>query len=187
MILSSPMRLSTYFSMILIWTLIVSTINILIYIFIGTFIFGASIAISGSIIFVIIILILSIIAISGIGLISASTFLLYNIKGDIEPIAWIYATASGLLSGVLFPPSIFLDTYPILYTISRLLPQTYALEGIRRILNNPNLNPLNDSIVISDIVFLIIFSIILLPLGIIIFRHGLHKAEKDGKLARWAA
>lgn len=182
MIFSSPMGFRTYMGITMVWVYFTSALTIIIYFLVGIFIFGAELTLPSTWWLAIIVLALAILAISGFGLISASMFLLADVKGGVEPISWAVATCAAILSGVVFPPEIFLDTAPSLYYISRLLPHTYALDAFRRImLNDEGLSP----IVTSEILKLIAFIVVFLPLGAYMFKKGLEKAERTGKLARW--
>ncbi|MBU4256344.1 MAG: ABC transporter permease, partial [Candidatus Thermoplasmatota archaeon] len=109
-----------------------------------------------------------------------SMFMLVNAKGDIEPIGWGVATISGLVAGVYFPPKYLPAPVQML---SKILPQTYAIDAIRRVLLNGE--GISSPSIQLTIVYLIVFSIILLPLGMFMFNIGIRKAEKEGTLARW--
>ena len=179
-ILTSPMRLKTFFSSVMTWTYLYATMNVAFYFIIGIFVFGAKFTFPATAWIVIPILILLIISLSGIGLISASMFMLANAKGDIEPIGWGVATISGLVAGVYFPPKYLPAPVQL---ISKILPQTYAIDAIRRILLNGE--GISSPSIQLTIVYLIAFSIILLPIGMFMFNAGIRKAEKEGTLARW--
>ncbi|MBU3902247.1 MAG: ABC transporter permease [Candidatus Thermoplasmatota archaeon] len=179
-VLTSPMRLKTFFSSVMTWTYLYATMNVVFYFIIGIFVFGAEFTFPATAWIVIPILILLIISLSGIGLISASMFMLVNAKGDIEPIGWGVATISGLVAGVYFPPKYL--PVPV-QLLSKILPQTYAIDAIRRVLLNGE--GISSPSIQLTIVYLIVFSIILLPLGMFMFNIGIRKAEKEGTLARW--
>jgi ABC-2 type transport system permease protein len=179
-ILTSPMRLKTFFSSVMTWTYLYATMNVAFYFIIGIFVFGAEFTFPATAWIVIPILILLIISLSGIGLISASMFMLANAKGDIEPIGWGVATLSGLVAGVYFPPKYL--PVPV-QLLSKILPQTYAIDAIRRVLLNGE--GISSPSIQLTIIYLIIFSVILLPLGMFMFNAGIRKAEKEGTLARW--
>lgn len=180
MIFSSPMKFSTYMGITTVWVYFASAVNILLFLSIGVFIFGANLSVPGTVWLVIPVLLLAITAISGFGLMSASMFLLADVKGDIEPINWAIGTGAGLLSGAIFPPEILPKP---LHLMSRLLPHTYALDAFRRIMLNGE--GLSSCYIQTDIFRLIIFCMIILPVGAYMFSKGLKKAEKTGKLARW--
>lgn len=179
-LLTSPTGTTTFFTSVMIWNYLMVTINVAFYFVVGIFVFGASFILSGSSWVIIPILLLLIISLSGFGLISASMFMLINAKGNIEPVGWGIATLSGLIAGVYFPPEYLPSSVQIL---SKFIPQTYAIDAIRRILlQGENLS--SHTIQLS-IGYLVVFSIILFPLGMWLFNRGIKKAERDGSLARW--
>ena len=186
-IISSPIKLYNYLVVVLVRALLSSTINILFYIFVGTFFLGAIIAVPSNVFILFAVLLLAILSISGLGLISASTFLLLDVKGGSEPVNWFFATFAGLVSGSFFPPEIYLDIFPPLYYLSRVFPHTYALDAFRRLLN-PAMNHATDMpIIMNDLFMLLIFTLIFMSIGLFLFKRGLKKAERDGNLAKWGA
>ena len=186
-ILSSPIKLYNYLLVVLTRALVSSTINILFYILIGVFLLGAVIAVPSNIFILLAVLLLAIISITGLGLISASTFLLMDVKGGSEPVTWFFATFAGLVSGSFFPPEIYLDIFPPLYYLSRVFPHTYALDAFRRLLNPAMSQATDMPIIMNDLFMLLIFTIIFMSIGIVMFRSGMRKAERDGNLAKWGA
>ncbi len=179
--LTSPARLKTFFLASLTWTYIYATINALLYFVIGVFLFGANLVFHPGVILIVPMLFLLIIGLSGIGLISASMFLLVDAKGEIEPIRWTISTITLLVSGVVFPFEKFLDHFPPLYYVAIALPQTWAIAGIRDLLSGGDII---NALPIMGI--LVIFALILFPLGVMMFRIGIRKGEKKGSLAKWS-
>jgi hypothetical protein len=179
--LTSPSRLKTFFMASLAWTYTYASINALLYFAIGIFIFGADLIIHPEAILVIPMLLLLIIGLSGFGLISASMFILVDAKGEIEPIQWVISTLTLLVSGVVFPFEEFLKHFPPLYYVAIALPQTWAIAGIRDILQGGGVR---NALPIMGI--LVVFALVLFPLGVGMFKLGIRKGEKQGSLAKWA-
>jgi len=180
--LTSPARLRTFYMASLTWTYLYASINALLYFAIGIFVFGATLSFTINAVFIIPILFLLIIGLSGIGLISASMFLLADAKGEIEPIHYIISTLTLLVSGVVFPFEEFRGAYQPLYYVAIALPQTWAIAGIRSILTEGA--GLDTALPIIGI--LIVFAFILFPLGVLMFRMGIRKGERVGSLAKWS-
>lgn len=180
--LTSPSRLRTFFLSSLTWTYTYASINAVLYFAIGVFVFGANLVFNPEALIIIPILFFLIIGLSGIGLISASMFLLVDAKGEIEPINWTISTITLLVSGVLFPYEAFLDLFPPLYYVAIALPQTWAIAGIRGLLFEGK--GIESAVPILGI--LVVFAVVLFPLGVIMFRKGIRKGEKVGSLAKWA-
>ena len=179
--LTSPSRLKTFFFASLTWTYIYATINAVLYLVIGIFIFDAKLVFRFETIMIIPILFLLITALSGIGLISASMFMLVDAKGEIEPVSWTVTTITLLVSGVVFPYKAFLVHFPPLYYVAISLPQTWAIDGIRGVFEGKGIG---DTIPIMGI--LALFAFVLFPLGVAMFRLGIKRGEKIGTLAKWA-
>jgi ABC-2 type transport system permease protein len=180
--LTSPSRLKTFFMASLTWTYTYATINAVLYFAIGVFVFNANLEFNAGALLLIPILFFLIIGLSGIGLISASMFLLVDAKGEIEPISWAVSTITLLVSGVVFPYEAFLDHFPPLYYVAIALPQTWAIDGIRGLLYEGK--GIESALPILGV--LAVFAAILFPLGVAMFRMGIKKGEKIGSLAKWA-
>lgn len=121
------------------------------------------------------ILLLSIMAFSSMGVLSAGFVLMFK-RGD--PIAIIYSTLSYLFSGVYFPISLLPEPLQIL---SRLLPMTHSLEGIRMAL----LTEISPTDIMPQIMALLIFSAVLWPISIFIFNLAVRRAQRDGSLSHF--
>jgi ABC-2 type transport system permease protein len=133
------------------------------------------------------------ISVLGLGFLSAAMFSLVNAKapsGDGEPVAWLVRTLQALVCGVYFP----VDVLPNwLRSIGSLMPQTYVLDYVRRMLipSYPNSGTLWLHRVLpwapqtANIVAVIALGAVILPLGLAAFNRGLEKARYDGGLSRW--
>ena len=138
----------------------------------------------------VVVLLLSILSVLGFGLMSGAMFMLINAKGWNDPIKWTISTLQGLVCGVYFPISVLPGW---LQKVSLCLPQTYAIDAARRVMLTqaairetvPIHSLLPTSPLIADVLVLVIFTVILIPLGWLIFKLGLVKARRDGGLSRW--
>ena len=130
---------------------------------------------------------LATIAVLGIGFMSASMFMLINAKGFNDPVAWIVGVLQGLVAGAYFPVS---ELPGPLHTLALALPQTYAIDAVRRLLlagDQPHLIQFGSlSPLETDLVILIIATGVTTTIGTACFRFGLRKARADGALSRWA-
>ncbi len=102
------------------------------------------------------------------------------------PTSWASGLLQGLVAGAYFPVS---ELPRPLRAVAQLLPQTYAIDAVRRPLNVTTGTPLltlgSLSVVQSDILILTASAIILLAPGISAFSLGMAKAQRDGGLSRW--
>jgi len=121
------------------------------------------------------ILVLTVLSLSGIGMISAGIILVTK-QGD--PVGWIFTTLTGLLSGVMFPVEILPNW---IKPLSMLLPTTHALKALRMTLT------INAGIlsVQNEILFLIGTMLLTFPLGLLVFQAGLRKAKREGSLSEY--
>ncbi len=122
-----------------------------------------------------IVLFLTVVSFSGLGIIAASFIMIFK-RGD--PVTWAFAGISSLLGGVYYPITVLPK---FLQRFSQLLPITYSLRAIRlALLGECSLRNL-----LPDILVLVIFSLVILPLSIVIFKFSVEKAKKDGTLLQY--
>jgi len=104
------------------WDFLLTSIKVVAYLVIGRLFFGVVIHF-GSLLPALLIIALTVLAFSGLGILSAA-FVLYLKRGD--PITYLVASGSALVGGVFYPPE---DMPRWLGGWSRLLPITYALSN----------------------------------------------------------
>lgn len=172
--LTTPTPLSTILLGSALWDFLITSVRAIVYLLIGWLFFEVGIRPEG-ILPALLVLALTVLAHSGIGILSAA-FVLYMKRGD--PITYLVSTGSALLGGVLFPPEVMPE---FLQWGSRLLPMTYALRALRRALLLGT--PVAD--LLPEIQALALFSLVLLPLGIIGFRIALRRARLEGSLIQY--
>jgi ABC-2 type transport system permease protein len=128
----------------------------------------------------------------GIGLISASTFYLFDFKQQNEPVRFlIQQVLVALVAGTYYPPTVLPRAFQ---WIAALLPHTYAYDALRRLLS-PGADRDAPTLlahawtgwgaVTTDLVALLIMTAVFLPLGLWLFPLGIEKARRDGTLTRW--
>lgn len=123
----------------------------------------------------IVILFLTVIAFSALGILSGS-FILVMKKGT--PVNWIIYNFSRFLGGVYYPITI-LPAW--CQTVAALLPITYSLEGIRMaIIRGSSLGDLR-----AQVIALALFDILLFPLSIVCFNAAFEKARRGGTLSHY--
>lgn len=97
-------------------------------------------------------------------------------KGD--PVTWIFTSLSVPLGGVFYPVSSLPGP---LQWISNLLPVTHSLEAMRRTL----LDGASIGDVRGSLFALAVFTAILLPASLLLFRHSLRWAKQRGSLVQF--
>ncbi len=129
----------------------------------------------------------------GLGLLSASSFYLLNIKKGTEPIQLVIQQVLAiLLAGTYYPVTVLPKP---LQWIACLIPHTYAFDALRRLLD-PGARA-DVAVLPSQQVFagvspvlidggaLLLLTVVLLPLGILAYGRGIERARRNGTLTRW--
>lgn len=171
--LVTPTRLPTIILSSSQWSFAFTSLRVAVYLLLGAIFFGVDLS-NADVLPAIAALVLTVVAFSSLGIISASFIMIFK-RGD--PIAWVISTSSTLVGGVYYPITILPDW---LQGLSYLFPITYALDAIRlSLLQGQGYS----REVGSDLVALIVFSLITLPISLGIFRYAVARAKKDGSLA----
>lgn len=171
--LVTPTSLGTIVLGSALWEFVMTSVKALVYLGVGWSI-GVNLRWEG-LLPGLVVLILTILAFSGIGILSAA-FIFYLKRGD--PITYLVSSASALLGGVFYPPE---DMTGWIATLSRFLPITYSLRALRRAL----LKGAGFGELLPDMAALLLFIVILLPLGIVAFRFAVRKARQEGSLVQY--
>lgn len=128
----------------------------------------------------------------GIGMISASSFYLLNIKRGTEPVRFVVQQLlATLLAGTYYPITVL--PRPLQW-VACLIPHTYAFDALRRLMDPgahltgavlPIQRVLPWSPITIDAVALSVMSLVLVPLGFHLYGRGIEKARREGTLTRW--
>lgn len=122
-----------------------------------------------------VILSLTILVFSSLGIISGSIILVLK-KGT--PVNWIMNSVSSFMGGVYYPISVL----PLwCQKLAFFLPITHSLEGIRlALMRGHSLGDLR-----MEALTLVVFAAVLFPLGIASFNMAFNKARRDGTLCQY--
>ena len=172
--LVTPTRTSVIIVFSALWNFIFTSIRVLAYLLVGVFLFDVNMS-NANIVAALITLILTIICFSSLGILSAS-FIMVLKQGD--PINWAFSAVSGLLGGVFYPITVLPQW---LQNFSHILPITYSLRAMRHAL----LQGYSLAALAPDIVALALFSLVMLPLGIVAFKFAVRRAKEDGSLIQY--
>ena len=124
-------------------------------------------------------LLLGLLATAGMGLISASMVWLINAWHNTEPVHWLIGVLVPLVCGSYFPPSVLPGW---LQVVSAWLPQTYALDAIRRSVLGTSGDPGTMDAVVGDLARLAVFAVVLLATGALLFRRSLQVGRRRAAL-----
>jgi ABC-2 type transport system permease protein len=172
--LVTPTRLSTILTASSLWNFAFTSFRIVVYLLMGVAVFGADLR-HANLLSGLVILLLTILASSGIGILSASFVMVFK-RGD--PVNFLIGSLSSLLSGVYYP----VEVLPAwLQVAAHLFPLTYALAAMRRalLLGEPLAALWREALALAA------FSALLLPLGLLAFRLAVRQAKKDGSLTQF--
>jgi ABC-2 type transport system permease protein len=146
-------------------------VRIAVYLAWGTVLFGFPLR-DANWLAVIAVLIATLLAFSGLGILSASYLLLFK-RGN--PAKWFLLGVSSVAGGMLFPVSVLPDW---LQLVARLNPVTYALDAMRAAL----LGGAGLHAVLQPLLVLVLFSAVLLPLSMAVFAWALRRTKTTGTL-----
>jgi ABC-2 type transport system permease protein len=119
-------------------------------------------------------LILTVAAVSPLGVLAAALAMVIKKTG---PVAWISNSTANLFGGVFLP----LSSLPFaLQVVGWCLPITHALNGFRAAAAGIPLSQVGP-----DAIWLLVSSIVLMPLSLWIFVRSVNKARVDGTLAMY--
>ena len=155
------------------WSYVYTTFRVFVYLLLGVLL-GVNLA-GANVIAALVVLLLSIIAFASIGILAASVIMVVK-RGD--PITALFGNAANLIGGVFYPIAIMPDW---LQTVAYLLPITYSLRAMRLAL----LSQATWTDVAPDLVALLLFCLILVPLSLLAFRYAVERARADGSLAHY--
>lgn len=173
-ILVTPTSLSTIVFSSSLYPFFFASFSVIIYFVFGAAVFGFPLG-NANIPAAVLILILSIISLSGLGILSAAFIMVFK-KGS--PIEWLLSSLSMLLCGTFYPVSVL----PFwLQKFSYLLPLTHSLHGMRcALLQNYSLAQL-----LPDVGALVLFGLVFLPLGLAAFSYATKRAKIEGSLTQY--
>ncbi len=110
----------------------------------------------------------------GLGVFVAGIVLVYK---QADPITFMVSLFMEFFAGALFPLQL-LANYPPLAIASELMPYTYALDALRKSLIQGT--TLANQGILFDLAVLVVYAVILLPLGLWSFNMGYDKIRKEG-------
>src|SRR5437588_9387914 len=125
-VLLSPISVPTVVVASSAWDFVLATFNSFLYLFFGWLFFDVHF--QGNFLLALVFLVLTTLVLACIGILSASFAMVFK-RGD--PFGILLGTGSALFSGVFFPTQLLGSGF---HAVSRALPPTYGLDGIRRVL-----------------------------------------------------
>jgi ABC-2 type transport system permease protein len=171
--LMTPISITTLVVASSAWDFVQATFYSSLYFFFGWSLFG--VRFRGSFLLAFAILLLTTLVLASVGILSASFAMVFK-RGD--PFAIFLGTGSAIFSGVFFPTQLLGSGFN---RVSRALPPTYGLDGIRGVL----IEGRGFSDVREPIFTLIIFLAVLLPFSVWVFSRAVRRAKREGSLIQY--
>jgi ABC-2 type transport system permease protein len=176
-VLMTPISVPTVIVASSAWDFVQATFFSFLYLFFGWLFFDVHYR--GSFLLALIFLLLTTVVLASLGILSASFAMVFK-RGD--PFGILLGTGSALFSGVFFPTQLINDyAGPRVAGISRILPATYGLDGIRRVL----IEGQTFSEVRDPLLALLVFLALLLPFSLWVFNRAVRRAKQEGSLIQY--
>ena len=171
--LMTPISVTTLVAASSAWDFVQATFYSSLYFFFGWAIFG--VRFHGSFLLAFAILLLTTLVLASLGILSASFAMVFK-RGD--PFAMFLGTGSALFSGVFFPTQLLGGGFS---RVSRALPPTYGLDGIRGVL----IEGRTFREVSGSVFTLAVFLAVLLPFSVWVFSRAVRRAKREGSLIQY--
>jgi ABC-2 type transport system permease protein len=155
------------------WSYVMTTLRVFVFLLLGV-LFGLDLS-GANIPAATAILLLSIVAFASIGIIAAGIIMIIK-RG--EPLTSLFSAFANLVGGIYYPVAIMPAW---LQLVAGFMPITYAVRAMRRAL----LTGASWSELAPDMVVLLLFTLVLFPLALLIFRWSVERARVDGSLAHY--
>ncbi|HEY0006448.1 MAG TPA: ABC transporter permease [Pyrinomonadaceae bacterium] len=172
-VLLTPISIPTVIAASSAWDFVQATFFSFLYLFFGWLFFNVHF--QGSFLLALLFLLLTTLVLACLGILSASFAMVFK-RGD--PFGVLLGTGSALFSGVFFPTQLLGTGFG---HISRLLPPTYGLDGIRRVLiEGQGLMQVRE-----PLITLSLFLAVLLPFSLWVFGRAVRRAKREGSLIQY--
>ena len=175
-VLMSPISLPTVVVASSAWAFVQATFFSSLYLLFGWLFFNVHYR--GNFLLALAFLLLTTVVLSCLGILSASFAMVFK-RGD--PFGIFLGAGSALFSGVFFPTQLLTEYAGGLAHISRILPPTYGLDGIRRVL----IQGQGFAQVREPLITLLAFLAVLLPLSLWVFGRAVRRAKREGSLIQY--
>jgi len=172
-VLMTPINLPTLVVSSSAWDFVQVTFVSLLYLLFGWMFFGVSY--KGSFWLASLFIILTTLVLASLGILSASFAMVFK-RGD--PFGIFLGVGSALFSGVFFPTELLGAG---MSNISRILPPTYGLKGLRDVL----IDGQTFTQVREPLAVLCLFLVVLLPFSLWVFGHAVARAKREGSLIQY--
>jgi ABC-2 type transport system permease protein len=175
-VLMTPIGVPTLIVASSAWDFVQASFHSFLYLFFGWALFGVQYR--GSFLLAVLFLLLTTLVLASLGILSASFAMVFK-RGD--PLGMIIGTGSALFSGVFFPTQLLTQTSGSFSFISRLIPTTYGIDGIRRVL----IQGQTFEEARGPLLTLLVYLAVLLPFSLWVFARSVRRAKREGSLIQY--
>ena len=155
------------------WDFVQATFYSFLYLFFGWLFFDVHYR--GNFLLALLFLVLTTLVLACLGILSASFAMVFK-RGD--PFGIFLGAGSALFAGVFFPTQLLGSGFG---NVSRLLPPTYGIDGIRRVLiEGQGLMEVRE-----PLTTLFLFLVALLPFSLWVFNRAVRRAKREGSLIQY--
>jgi ABC-2 type transport system permease protein len=176
-VLMTPIGVPTLIVSSSAWDFVQASFHSFLYLFFGWALFGVEY--KGSFLLAVLFLLLTTLVLASIGILSASFAMVFK-RGD--PLGMIIGTGSALFSGVFFPTQLLSKTAGSGFgVVSRLIPTTYGIDGIRRVL----IQGQTFAEARGPLLTLLAYLAVLLPFSLWVFARSIRRAKREGSLIQY--
>ncbi len=173
-VMATPVSLPTLALGVSLWNVLLAAGQTVLYLLLGVLVFGVDLS-RADIASAAVVLALAGTTFAAMGVFAAAFVLLFKHP---DPITSIFAAVSALLGGVFYPPSVL---PPVLRALADVVPLTYALRAFRlAVLEGYSLGALR-----REVLILLVFSAVLLPLAGFLFRWAVQYTKQSGTLGAY--
>ena len=176
-VLLTPINVPTIIAASSAWDFVQATFFSFLYLFFGWLFFAVHY--NGNFLLALLFMVLTTSVLACLGILSASFAMVFK-RGD--PFGIFLGTGSALFSGVFFPTQLLREYGGAsISSISRILPPTYGINGIRAVLIEGR--GLRD--VQEPLMTLLLFLAVLLPFSLWVFGRAIRRAKREGSLIQY--
>ncbi len=175
-VLMTPIGVPTLIVASSAWDFVQASFHSFLYLFFGWALFGVQYR--GSFLLAVLFLLLTTLVLASLGILSASFAMVFK-RGD--PLGMIIGTGSALFSGVFFPTQLLTQTSGSFGFISRLIPTTHGIDGIRRVL----IQGQTFEEARGPLLTLFVYLAVLLPFSLWVFTRSVRRAKREGSLIQY--
>lgn len=173
-VLSTPTPLPTLGIGAALWATLTAAGQAVLYLLLGVRVFGMDVT-GASLSSAVLLVVLASAAYASLGIFSAAFVLFFKYP---DPFTTVFAAVSAFLAGVFYPTTVL---PPALQQLAQVLPLTHAVRGLRLAI----LQGYGPSALWREMLFLVVFILVAVPLAVVAFKVAIVHAKRSGTLGAY--